>query len=98
MTQMSHRQVRQPPPPPFIRRQQVAPLPPRPVIRKRLPPLSENSNNICIVQRIQRFGIVQVDPRAYQARYGTSLLDSSTLIEQARSFGLIEDIVSDLLT
>ena len=88
MTQMSHRQVRQPPPPPFIRRQQVAPL----------PPLSENSNNICIVQRIQRFGIVQVDPRAYQARYGTSLLDSSTLIEQARSFGLIEDIVSDLLT
>lgn len=82
MTQMSQ------PPRPFIRRQRVAPL----------PSLSQNPNNVCIVQRIQHFGIVQVDPRAYQARYGTSLLDSSTLIEQARSFGIIDDIVSDLLT
>lgn len=111
MVQMNNRQFFQPPRPFVVRQRAVPPLPqlpphvcqlasvpPRPVIVKRLPPLPQNPIHIHIVQRIQHLGIRQVDPQVYLARYGSSLLDSSTLVEQARSIGIIDDIVSDLLT
>jgi hypothetical protein len=39
-------------------------------------------------------GVTQEDPQAYVSRYGASLLEASTLVQQARSAGVIEDIVS----
>lgn len=38
--------------------------------------------------------MTQEDPQAYLSRYGTALLDSSSLVQQARAAGVVEDIVS----
>lgn len=46
-----------------------------------------------IVRQFQRLGINQENPQTYISRYGTSLLDSSTLVRLARNAGVIEDIV-----
>jgi hypothetical protein len=47
-----------------------------------------------VIRQFQRFGITQEDPQAYVARYGASLLDAATLVQQARTAGVIEDIVN----
>ncbi|CAF5139284.1 unnamed protein product, partial [Rotaria magnacalcarata] len=44
------------------------------------------------VRQFQRLGVVQANPQAYLQQYGVQLLDASTLVQQARSAGVVEDI------
>ena len=46
-----------------------------------------------VVRQFQRLGITQENPQLYIQRYGASLLDPQTLVQQARAAGVIEDIV-----
>jgi len=46
-----------------------------------------------ITRHFEKYEVVQEDPAAYEARYGTSLLDSATLVQRARSMGVHEDLV-----
>ena len=46
-----------------------------------------------VVRQFQRFGVTQENPQAYLARYGASLLDATSLVQQARAAGVVEDIV-----
>jgi hypothetical protein len=48
-----------------------------------------------VIRQFQRFAITQEDPRAYTARHGSSLLDSAALVQQARTAGIVEDIVNN---
>ncbi|CAF3330503.1 unnamed protein product [Rotaria socialis] len=45
-----------------------------------------------IIRRFENLGVVQECPDAYKARYGSSLIDSSTLVQKARDAGVVEDI------
>jgi hypothetical protein len=45
-----------------------------------------------VVRQFQRLGVTQENPQAYISRYGTSLFDAQTLLQQARAAGVIEDI------
>ncbi|CAF4363743.1 unnamed protein product, partial [Rotaria magnacalcarata] len=45
-----------------------------------------------IVRRFENLGVVQENPNAYIARYGSSLIDSSTLVQKARDAGVVEDL------
>ena len=47
-----------------------------------------------IVRQFQRLGVVQANPQAYVQQYGAQLLEANTLLQQARSAGVVEDIVS----
>ena len=47
-----------------------------------------------VVRQFQRLGVVQANPQAYLQQYGAQLLESSVLVSQARSAGVVEDIVS----
>ena len=47
-----------------------------------------------VVRQFQRLGVVQENPQAYLQRYGAQLLDATTLVQQARAAGVVEDIVS----
>ena len=46
-----------------------------------------------IVRQFQRLGVTQENPQAYVQRYGAQLLDVQALLSQARSAGVVEDIV-----
>lgn len=46
-----------------------------------------------VVRQFQRLGITQENPQVYIQRYGATLLDPQTLVQQARAAGVIEDIV-----
>ena len=48
-----------------------------------------------VIRQFQRLGVTPEDPQAYIQRYGASLFDASTLVQQARAAGVVEDIVSD---
>ncbi|CAF2867258.1 unnamed protein product [Rotaria sp. Silwood2] len=45
-----------------------------------------------IYRRFEKRGVTQENPDAYVARYGSSLLDPATLVQEARRAGVIEDI------
>ncbi|CAF4384280.1 unnamed protein product, partial [Rotaria magnacalcarata] len=45
-----------------------------------------------VVRQFQRFGVTQANPQSYLQQYGAQLLDASTLVQQARSAGVVEDI------
>jgi len=45
-----------------------------------------------IVRQFQRLGVTQENPTLYVQRYGLSLLDAQTLVQQARAAGVVEDI------
>jgi hypothetical protein len=45
-----------------------------------------------IVRQFQRLGVQPENPQAYIARYGASLRDSVTLVQEARQAGVLEDI------
>ncbi|CAF1486884.1 unnamed protein product [Adineta steineri] len=45
-----------------------------------------------VVRQFQRLGVTPENPQEYINRYGTSLFDSQTLVQQARAAGVIEDI------
>ncbi|CAM4910293.1 unnamed protein product [Rotaria socialis] len=45
-----------------------------------------------VVRQFQRLGVVQANPQAYLQQYGAQLLDASTLVQRARSAGVVEDI------
>ena len=47
-----------------------------------------------IIRQFQRLGVAAENPQAYLSRYGASLLDAATLVRQARTAGVVEDIVS----
>ena len=46
-----------------------------------------------IVRQFQRLGVTQANPQQYLQQYGAQLLDATTLVQQARSAGVVEDIV-----
>ncbi|CAF1085682.1 unnamed protein product [Adineta steineri] len=45
-----------------------------------------------VVRQFQRLGVTQESPAAYVQRYGSSLLEAQTLVQQARAAGVVEDI------
>ncbi|CAF0737672.1 unnamed protein product [Adineta steineri] len=45
-----------------------------------------------VVRQFQRLGVQPENPQAYVQRYGAQLLDSVTLVQQARAAGVVEDI------
>ncbi|CAF2867283.1 unnamed protein product [Rotaria sp. Silwood2] len=45
-----------------------------------------------VVRQFQRLGITAENPQEYVQRYGASLIDSQTLLQQARAVGVVEDI------
>ncbi|UJR31887.1 hypothetical protein I4U23_019361 [Adineta vaga] len=45
-----------------------------------------------VVRQFQRLGVTQENPSAYVQRYGASLLEAQTLVQQARAAGVVEDI------
>ena len=80
------------------------PPPERQTIVQRAPPAikyAESHNQIVvyenveaqIVRRFEKLGVEKENPAAYAARYGDSLLDSATLLQQARHVGVHEDLV-----
>ena len=46
-----------------------------------------------IVRKFTRLGVTQEDPETYRARYGSTLLDRSTLLRRVREAGIVENIV-----
>ncbi|CAF4038832.1 unnamed protein product, partial [Rotaria sordida] len=50
------------------------------------------------VRNFEKLDVIQEDPIAYVARYGLSLLDPATLVQQARNAGVIEDISYPVLS
>jgi hypothetical protein len=42
-------------------------------------------------------GVTQENPQAYLQQYGAQLLDSATLLQQARAAGVVEDIVNKII-
>ncbi len=46
-----------------------------------------------VVRRFKTLDVVRGNPADYIARYGATLLDSATLLQQARNAGVYEDIV-----
>jgi len=45
-----------------------------------------------VIRQFQRLGVTQASPQAYLQQYGHQLLDAATLVSQARSAGVVEDI------
>ncbi len=45
---------------------------------------------------MQKLGIQPQNPQEYAFRYGDALLDASTLVAQAQSIGIVEDLVRHL--
>jgi len=45
-----------------------------------------------VVRQFQRLGVTQANPQAYLQQYGAQLLDASSLVQQARAAGVVEDI------
>ncbi|CAF4199163.1 unnamed protein product [Rotaria sp. Silwood2] len=45
-----------------------------------------------VIRQFQRLGIIQGNPQVYVQQYGALLLDAQSLIQQARTAGVIEDI------
>ncbi|CAF2589127.1 unnamed protein product [Rotaria sp. Silwood2] len=85
------------------------PQPERRTITERAPPAiiyPEPRNRVVVyeateartVRKFQNLGVVQENPADYVVRYGTSLLDTATLVQQARNAGVIEDISPPVLS
>ena len=47
-----------------------------------------------VVRQFEKDGVIREDPAHYVARYGGTLLDSSTLVQMARNAGVFEDLVN----
>ncbi len=47
-----------------------------------------------IVRQFRNLGVQPENPQLYVQRYGAQLLDSVTLVQQARAAGVLEDLVS----
>ncbi|CAF4249693.1 unnamed protein product, partial [Rotaria magnacalcarata] len=43
-------------------------------------------------RQFQRFGVTPENPEEYIRRYGATLFDSHSLLQQARTVGVVEDI------
>ena len=52
------------------------------------------SPQVRVIRQFQRLGVTPENPQEYLQRYGASLLDIQTLLQQARAAGIVEDIVS----
>ena len=46
-----------------------------------------------VVRKVKKLGPFKANPRDYELRYGGTLLDSATLVQQARNVGIHDDIV-----
>ncbi|CAF2633375.1 unnamed protein product [Rotaria sp. Silwood2] len=51
-----------------------------------------------IVRKFEQLGVTNESPEDYVGRYRGSLLDSGTLVQQARNVGVIEDITPPILS
>ncbi|CAF1630417.1 unnamed protein product, partial [Adineta ricciae] len=51
-----------------------------------------------VVRQFEKDGVIREDPAHYVARYGGTLLDSSTLVQMARNAGVFEDLSLPALT
>jgi hypothetical protein len=51
------------------------------------------SPQVRVIRQFQRLAVVAENPQAYIQRYGASLFDAQTLVQQARAAGVVEDIV-----
>ncbi|CAF4326742.1 unnamed protein product, partial [Rotaria sordida] len=60
--------------------------PPRNVI------IEYEAPKVRVIRQFQRLGVTPENPQEYIQRYGALLLDSQTLIQQARVAGVVEDI------
>lgn len=67
---------------------------PKPYPKPRNVIIQYEAPQVRIVRQFQRLGVTPENPQEYVQRYGTSLYDSQTLVQQARAAGVIEDIVS----
>jgi hypothetical protein len=47
-----------------------------------------------VIRQFQRLGVTPGNPQEYIQRYGATLFDAQTLVQQARAAGVVEDIVS----
>ncbi|CAF1058886.1 unnamed protein product [Rotaria sordida] len=45
-----------------------------------------------LARKFERLGVTPEDPASYRARFGSSLLDPITLVQEARNAGVVEDI------
>ncbi|CAF3980465.1 unnamed protein product [Rotaria sordida] len=79
------------------------PQPERRTIVESAPPAAEypppsnttiiySAPEIRTVRKFQNLGVTLEDPESYRVRYGSSLIDSVTLVQQARNVGVVEDI------
>jgi hypothetical protein len=50
------------------------------------------ASQVRIARQFQKLGVTAENPQAYLQRYGAQLLDSVTLVQQARAAGVVEDI------
>ncbi|CAF3843533.1 unnamed protein product [Rotaria sp. Silwood1] len=74
----------------------------RTVVQRALPPVAYPTPRNAVVQygqgparvvrNFQNLGVVSGSPAAYAQEYGASLLDGASLVAQARSAGVVEDI------
>ncbi|UJR14834.1 hypothetical protein I4U23_001819 [Adineta vaga] len=65
---------------------------PKPYPKPRNVIIQYEAPQVRIVRQFQRLGVTPENPQEYVQRYGTSLYDSQTLVQQARAAGVIEDI------
>ena len=81
-----------------------APQPEREIFVKHAPPAIEYPKpthtivhhkdvDKLVERKFERLDVIREDPYDYKARFGTSLLDSSTLVQEAVNAGVHEDIV-----
>ena len=47
-----------------------------------------------VIRQFERLGVTPANPQEYIQRYGATLFDAHTLLQQARAAGVVEDIVS----
>lgn len=67
--------------------------PPKPYPSPRNIIIQYEPPQVRVVRQFERLGVTPENPQAYIQRYGASLIDSETLLQQARAAGVIEDIV-----
>ncbi|CAF4991215.1 unnamed protein product, partial [Rotaria socialis] len=56
--------------------------------------LQYESPQVRVIRQFQRFGVTLENPEEYIRRYGATLFDTPSLLQQVRAAGVVEDIVS----
>ena len=53
-----------------------------------------DANPSRVTTKLEKLGVVQENPNAYISRYGTSLLDPATIVQEARNSSVVKHTVS----